>query len=279
VRLRIFCSPLLEGYRDFANIMSDLGVSILLAGGETADAGDTVRTLVVDSTMYVRMLRKDVIDFSRVAPGDVIIGFSSTGCATYESDDNSGIGSNGFTLARHALLSNDYARQFPETYAPELDAHSVYRGKFLVSDTLPGMTMTVAQALLSPTRTYAPIVRNLLASNYERIHGLIHNTGGGLTKCLRFGNGLSFVKTELFPLPAIFCAIQEAGGVDTRTMLQTFNCGHRLELFCEPKHADSIIATANAFGVAAQIIGEVYRSHSGKNEVEINIGASTYHFD
>jgi phosphoribosylformylglycinamidine cyclo-ligase len=269
---------IVEGYRRFAEKMTKLGVTITLAGGETADSGDTIRTLIVDSTMYTRLPRKNVIDFSRVTPGDVIVGFESGGRASYEEEVNSGIGSNGLTLARHVLLSADYAQQFPETYSPELQEGTVYQGTLHIDDTVPGTDMTVAKALLSPTRTYAPVVRQIFLSDRDVVHGIIHNTGGGLTKCLKFGRRLRFVKNDLFPLPPIFEAIQEIGGLETRTMLQTFNCGHRLEVYCSAQDADQMITIASQYGINARVIGEVRESKTNTNEVEVQAGSSTHIF-
>jgi phosphoribosylformylglycinamidine cyclo-ligase len=269
---------IVDGYRRFAEKMTRLEVVITLAGGETADSGDTIRTLVVDSTMYTRLPKKNVIDFSRVTPGDVIVGLESGGRANYEEEVNSGIGSNGLTLARHALLSSDYARQFPETYSPELADGTVYQGTLHIDDTVPGTKMTVAKALLSPTRTYAPVVRQIFLADRKAVHGIIHNTGGGLTKCLKFGKRLRFIKSDLFPLPPIFEAIQEIGGLETRTMLQTFNCGHRLEIYCSARNADRMITIASQYGIVAKVIGEVRESKTDTNQVEVQTGSTTHTF-
>ena len=260
-------SSLLEGYQTFVSEMSAQGIQIIMAGGETADSGDTVRTLVVDSTLYGRMPRSKVIDFSRVQPGNCIIGFSSVGQTTYETHENSGIGSNGFTLARHVLLSKEYRDRYPESFAPELPKNSVYRGKYLISDKLPNSDLTVGEALLSPTRTYAPVVNKLLTENFEAINGIIHNTGGGLTKCQKFGNSVEYFKEDLLSMPPIFSLIADEGNLDDRTMFSTFNCGQRLEVFCDPRHAEWVLKVAADFGVAAKVIGAVRASADGQNRV------------
>ncbi|MBA2676186.1 AIR synthase-related protein [Ramlibacter sp.] len=270
----------LEGYHGFATQMAACGVEIMLAGGETADCGDTVQTIVVDSTVCTRMPAAAVIDFSRVRPGDVIVGLSSSGRATYETAENSGIGSNGFTLARHALLSSEYRKAYPETYARELDLQHVYRGTLKVGDMLPGTQLTVAEALLSPTRTYAPVVKELLRQLPDAVHGLIHNTGGGLTKCIRFGKGLRFVKRELLPLPPVQRAIREISGVGLPTMAQTFNCGHRLEIYCPAADAQAVMRVATQFGIESKVVGEVVPLRRGGegNEVEVLLEGQTLEF-
>lgn len=269
---------IIEGYQRVAEDLRPYGVTILLCGGETADIGDAVRVVIVDSSVYVRVAKDRVIDFSRVRPGDAIVGLASFGKAEYERAENSGIGSNGFTLARHVLLDASY-RRFAETYSPQLDPDTVYHGRFRLDDPLPGTEMTIGRALLSPTRSFAPIIIRLLSLHAEDIHGLIHCTGGGQTKSLRFGQGLNFVKESLFDMPPILQLIEEEGGLDASTMLRTFNCGHRMEVFCDPAFASTVIETAASLGVAAQVVGEVRKSVDGRNRVTIVREGSAHVFE
>lgn len=271
-------SELIYGYRDFSTVMAGQGVQIVLGGGETADSGDTVRTLVVDSTLYTTLRRADVIDFSRVVPGDAIVGLSSQGKATYEDAVNSGIGSNGFTLARHVLLSKSYRDLYPETFSPEIDREKVYAGKYRVEDGLPGTAFSVGEALLSPTRSYAPVIKSLLLAERDCVHGLIHNTGGGLAKCLRFGSGLRFAKTDLLPMPSILKLIQAEGNVPPATLLRTFNCGHRMEVYCPADAVDTVVKLAARFGIDASRVGTVGRSSGPGNELMVRYEGEEYLF-
>lgn len=272
---------IIEGYVGFIKKMGELEIDITMSGGETADVGDLVSTLIVDSTVFVRMRRSDVIDCGNIRPGDVIVGFSSSGQASYEDKPNSGIGSNGLTAARHLLLSKYYAEKYPETYSNTIDPSKVYGGKYRIMDKLPAGAgvpeMTVGDALLSPTRTYAPIVRDILAEGRSRIHGIIHCTGGGQLKCRAFGRGLHYVKDNLFDTPPLFLAIAESGAISPREMFSVFNMGHRLEIYCEEKDAPSLIAAAARYGVAAKIVGYVERTE-GENRVTIKKDGKTYEY-
>ncbi|HLY38920.1 MAG TPA: AIR synthase related protein [Candidatus Binatia bacterium] len=262
-------AAIVRGYRRFADDLGALGVDVTLAGGETADVGDLVQTLVVDSTLFARVRRDQVVDASRVRPGQVIVGLASTGRAAYERGENSGIAANGLTLARHVLLRHDYAERYPETYAPTVAREHVYRGRFRLEDALPGAAMTVGDALLSPTRTYAPIVKTILDGDRGAIGGIVHCTGGGQTKCRRFGRGVHYVKSDPFPVPPVFRAILESGAVPAREMYQVFNMGHRMEVYCDPPVADRVVAAAEKFGVGARVVGEVRRSATERNRVTI----------
>ena len=245
-------SALIDGYESCAAMLRGYGVEITLAGGETADVGDLVRTVIADSTVFARVPRANVGDFSRVEPGDLIVGLSSTGKADYESEENSGIGSNGLTLARHALLAHSYAERFPESFSETIPADKVYCGRFQLQDTLPGTQHTVAWGLLSPTRTYLPIARAVLASELApHVTGILHCSGGGQTKCRGFGRGLHYIKDALFPTPPLFRAIQDSG-IEQKQMYQVFNMGHRLELYVRPSAAAGIVEAAARFGVAAK---------------------------
>jgi len=253
---------LIEGYMNFANSISKYGINMIMAGGETADVGDLVATLIVDSTVFTRLLKSKVIDCSNIQPGDVIIGLSSCGKAIYESSENSGIGSNGFTAARHLLLSKYYTDKYPETYSSTIEAGNVYSGKFRLEDILPGSKQTIGEALLSPTRTYAPIIKDILYSCFEYVHGIIHCTGGGQVKCKSFGKNLHFVKDNLFPTPPIFRAIMESRNIKSAEMYQIFNMGHRIEIYCDPKIANNVIDISRKFNVDAKIVGRVEEGDS-----------------
>ena len=258
-------AEIINGYGDSIETLGRLGIEILPCGGETADLGDLVHTLVVDSTIVVRQARATVIDCSNIQNGHVIVGLASAGQATYETVENSGIGTNGFTTARHALLSSRYL-EFEETYSPEIK-HIAYQGRFNLGDVVYPKT-TLAQALLSPTRTYAPIVAQILAKHRPSISGIFHNSGGGLTKCIRFGKNIRYIKNNIFLVPPIFSLIRSEAKLSFSEMCQTFNMGQRLEIVCNKISADAIIAIAQAFHVDAQIIGHVERS-DGPNRLEI----------
>jgi phosphoribosylformylglycinamidine cyclo-ligase len=248
---------IIEGYGDFAAKMERLGIAFSLAGGETADLGDLVRTVVVDSTVFVRMPRARVIDLSRVQPGDLIVGLASAGRASYEDDENSGMGSNGLTLARHKLLAHEYVARFPETFADTMATDVVYQGRFRLQDPLPGSGRTVAWGLLSPTRTYLPVVRAVLeAPAGPQVTGIIHCSGGGQVKCRRFGAGLHYVKDTLMDVPALFRCLEDTG-ITPHEMFQAFNMGHRMELYCRPEAARAIVEIAESFGIAAQVVGRI----------------------
>lgn len=248
---------LIRGYERLAADLRPFDITLALAGGETADVGDLVATIVVDSTVFARIRRDAVVDATRIRAGDVIVGLASSGRAAYEREDNSGIGANGLTLARHVLLHGEYATRFPETYSPTMSADVVYRGRFRLDDRVPGTTMTVGSALLSPTRTFAPVVRQVLDRHRDAVSGIIHCSGGGQTKCLRFGRGLHFVKDRLLPIPPIFRTIMDEGRVPKREMFEVFNMGHRLEIFCRPAVADAMAGIARGLGIEARIVGEV----------------------
>ncbi len=258
----------IDGYRSFVELMGKYGIGISMSGGETADVGDLASTLIVNSTLYVRIKRSDVIDCNNIAAGDVIIGLASSGQANYESKYNAGMGSNGLTAARHLLLSKYYAEKYPETYSPTIAYEKVYCGKYRLEDRLPGADISVGDAILSPTRTYAPVLKKL-HDEKAGIHGIIHCTGGGQVKCRGFGEGLHYVKDDMFEIPPLFMAIADGGEISAQEMYQTFNMGHRLEIFCPESEAQKIIDIANSFGVDAKQIGHVEASTTGANTVTI----------
>ncbi len=257
------------GYTDFVEKMRKYGVDITMCGGETADVGDLVSTLIVDSTFFVRMKRSDVIDCDNIKAGDVIVGFASFGQAVYEDKYNAGMGSNGLTAARHLLLAHEYASKYPETYSNTIPEAQVYCGKYKFTDKLPGTDVCVGDAILSPTRTYAPIVKDILESDRDAVHGMVHCTGGGQVKCKNFGKGLHYIKDNLFDTPPLFKAIAENSDVGKAEMYRIFNMGHRLEIYTTPDKADAMIKAAEKYGVEARIVGRVEKSDSDMNKVTI----------
>jgi phosphoribosylformylglycinamidine cyclo-ligase len=262
-------AAVIDGYVECIARLSELGIDVEMTGGETADVGDLVQTLIVDSTVIVRIRQKDVITTSDIRPGDAIVGLSSTGMASYETRENSGMGSNGLTAARHLLLRHDYLLRYPETVSntiPEVDA---YCGRFLIHDRLPGSKMSVGEAILSPTRTYLPIVRDLLVQSPGLVHGMIHCTGGGLAKCRDFGDALLYIKDSLFETPPLFAAILSSGGIASSEMYKVFNMGHRLEVYCDPSDASTVVSAASRHGVAAKVIGRVEAAIDGRTRVVI----------
>ncbi|MHB1483114.1 MAG: AIR synthase related protein [Saccharofermentanales bacterium] len=263
-------AAIIDGYNDFISKLEALGTSVIMTGGETADVGDLVRTVIVDSTVVARMKRSDVINAANIRAGDVIVGLSSSGKATYETKENSGIGSNGLTAARHMLLDKSYLELYPESVSETISKDKIYCGRHKLSDPLPESKLTVGEAILSPTRTYLPVVNKIFKSiGRENIHGLIHCTGGGQVKCRDFGHHLYYVKDNLFPRPAIFKAIFKSGEVLQNEMYQIFNMGHRLELYCDSEFAEKIIDIAESFNVEARIIGHVDKQEQKENRVMI----------
>ncbi|MGF1484729.1 MAG: AIR synthase related protein [Opitutales bacterium] len=268
-------AALIEGTEAFLKALRGHGVGIVSGGGETADVGDLTPTCTVDSCAVAVLERAKVVTNEGITPGLTIVGLASDGQATYETAENSGIGSNGLTSARHDLLSHHYAETYPETFDAQTEAALVYSGPFRLQDSLPGASLTVGQALLSPTRTYAPILARLLAVNPEKVRGLVHCSGGGQTKCLRFGQGVHFVKDTLFTTPALFREIQKVSQTDWREMYQVFNMGHRMEVYCQFEDAPWVIETARAFGVGAQVVGRTEPSQraDGGNHLTLTPGA------
>ena len=268
-------AQIIQGYSDAAATLRDLGVEITLSGGETADVGDLVRTIIVDSTLSARVPKTALVDTYRVRAGDLIVGFSSTGQCCFESRPNSGIGSNGLSLARNTLLSPYHAEQYPEVSDPFLSRSVAYRGPYKVTDMIPALNMTVGEALLSPTRSYAPLIKKALGEFAGSIHSLIHCTGGGQTKIKRFGQRVRFEKDNLFPTPPIFSLIQSLGSIPWSEMYAVFNMGHRLEACVEAGVAPELISLASQFGIAAKVIGRV-TSLDGENAVVISSPHGTF---
>lgn len=248
-------AELINGTEEFLARLRELGISISSGGGETADVPDLTHTVTVDSCAVAVMRKRDVIDGKGIRPGLAIVGLASDGRATYEDHVNSGIGSNGLTSARHDLLKASYRKKYPETVDPATPKELVYAGPFKLDDPLPDTTMTVGEALLSPTRTYAPVIRALLAEVPKGISGLVHCSGGGQTKCLRFGRGVHFIKDNLLPIPPLFQTIQKVSKTKWKEMYRVFNMGHRMEVYCPQEYADAIIGIVERFRIAAQVIG------------------------
>ena len=251
-------SEIINGTDSFLEEMRQLGVGIWPTGGETADVGDLVRTIIVDSTVTCRMKRSDVIDNANIKPGDVIVGLSSTGQATYEHRYNGGMGSNGLTSARHDVFAKYLAEKFPESYDQAVPNELVYSGKYKLTEKIEGLTVDAGQLVLSPTRTYAPIIRKILDELHPEIHGMVHCTGGAQTKVLHFvGENCKVVKDNMFPIPPLFQIIHDCSGTDWKEMYQVFNMGHRMEIYVKPKFADQVIAISKSFGVDAQVVGRI----------------------
>jgi len=270
-------SAIINGTEELINDLSKHGIIIHSTGGETADVGDLVRTIIVDSTVTARLPRKNVIDNANIKAGDVIVGFSSSGQANYETDYNGGMGSNGLTSARHDVFGQGLAQKFPESFDPSVPSDLIYSGALGLTDAVEGSPLNAGKLVLSPTRTYAPIVKKILSKyNAEDIHGMVHCSGGAQTKILHFVEGLHIIKDNMFEVPVLFKMIQEQSKTSWREMYEVFNCGHRLELYVNPAVAEDLIAISNSFGVAAQIIGRVADSDSKKLTIESSYGTFEY---
>ncbi|HHX38070.1 MAG TPA: phosphoribosylformylglycinamidine cyclo-ligase [Clostridiaceae bacterium] len=262
-------AEVIRGYDTCIEALGAHGVKVTMTGGETADVGDLVQTLIVDSTVTVRLPRREIIDVAQVKPGLAIVGLSSTGQTIYETKQNSGMSSNGLTASRHLLLHHDYLQRYPETVSSTLPDDKIYCGTYYLHDCLPQSELTVGEALLSPTRTYLPVLKSLLPKFREHIYGMVHCTGGGQVKCRDFGTGIHYIKDRLFPIPALFAAIFDLGEVPAAEMYQIFNMGHRLEIYCDEVVALDIIEHCRLFQLDAQVIGHTEKSKCGKNHVTI----------
>lgn len=256
----------INGTQEFFDTLQSFGIHIHYLGGETADVGDVVRTIAVNGTMTARWPKSKLVTNDKIAPGNVIVGFGSAGKASYETEYNSGLGSNGLTSARHDVLSKYYAEKYPETFEPKLPGEVVYIGGNKIADELiiDGEKLSVGKLLLSPTRTYAPLLKVLLDRYFDDMNGIIHCSGGGQTKCMKYlPRPLAVIKDNLFDIPPIFQLIQQNSGADFREMYQVFNMGHRLEIFTNENAAAKMIAEANTFHIEAKVIGRVEpASHS-----------------
>ena len=263
-------AKVIEGYDEMIAKLADLGIDIKMCGGETADVGDLVRTLIVDSTIVAREKRDNIINAANIKPGDIIVGLASFGQATYESSYNSGMSSNGLTAARHMLLSKYYFENYKESFSDTIGEDKAYCGKYRLTDKLPGSEQTVGEAILSPTRTFIPVIKAVLEKYRSGIDGIIHCTGGGQAKCRDFGNNVRYVKDNLFELPPLFKAIYESGEIPMKEMFQVFNCGHRIEFYCDSEEiAAGIMEIASSFNIESRIVGHVEQSNGNNNEVII----------
>ena len=269
-------SAIINGTDQLLDELRDMGVGVYATGGETADAGDLVRTIIVDSTVTCRMRRSDVIDNARIRPGDVIVGLASFGQATYEKEYNGGMGSNGLTSARHDVFARYLAEKYPESYDAAVPRELVYSGGMTLTDTIDGVPLDAGKLVLSPTRTYAPVVKKLLDTMRGEIHGMVHCSGGAQTKILHFVDQVRVVKNNLFPVPPLFRIIQEQSGTDWAEMYKVFNMGHRLEIYLAPERADEVIAVSKSFGVDAQVIGCVEPGEKKELIIRSEFGEFTY---
>jgi phosphoribosylformylglycinamidine cyclo-ligase len=269
-------SAIINGTEEILEMLRSHGLNITSTGGETADLGDLVRTIVVDSTVVCRMKRDQVLDNSRIQAGDVIVGLSSYGKATYESEYNGGMGSNGLTSARHDVFHHDYTKKYPESFDPSVSDNLIYSGKYKVTDSIPGVEVNIGKLVLSPTRTYAPIIVEVLKELRSEIHGMVHCSGGAQTKVLHFIDNLHIIKNNLFDIPPLFKIIHEESGTDWKEMYKVFNMGHRMELYLNEKHAEQVIGISKKFGVEAKIIGRVEASSQKQVTVKSGVGEFVY---
>lgn len=267
-------SAIIEGTEEFLQQMRDLGIGIWSTGGETADVGDLVRTIIVDSTVTARMRRDQVIDNRQIQAGDVIVGLASFGQASYETEYNGGMGSNGLTSARHDVFTKSIGSAFPETYDPELPEDLVYSGSYTLTDKVEGLGLDMGKLVLSPTRTYAPIIKQLIGE--VQVHGMVHCSGGAQTKVLHFVDDLHVVKDNLFDTPPLFRFIQESSNTDWEEMYQVFNMGHRMELYLAEKDAQVVIDAASAFNVQAKVIGHCEPHDGAQVSIEGQHGNFVY---
>lgn len=270
-------AAIIQGTEKLIQNLSDQGVQIYSTGGETADVGDLVQTIIVDSTVTARIARRDVIDNARIQAGDVIVGLSSSGQATYEDQYNGGMGSNGLTSARHDVLAKYLAKEFPESFDPSIPENLIYSGSQKLTDTVADVPLDVGQLILSPTRTYAPIVQKVFQEmGREAIHGMIHCTGGAQTKIFHFIDQLHIIKDKMLPIPPLFQLIRQESGTDPKEMYQVFNMGHRLEFYVPEEVAQQIISISKCFNVDAQIIGRVEDHPTKKLTIASELGTFIY---
>ncbi|MEL7063449.1 MAG: AIR synthase related protein [Bacteroidota bacterium] len=261
-------AEILEGMESFFDMLREHGIQAENTGGETADVADLVRTLIHDATAFARLPRKHIITNEDIQPGDIILGLASFGQTTYEDRYNAGMGSNGLTNARHDVLHKIYAEKYPESFSPKVPQELVYSGKHELTDALEGTPINVGQALLSPTRTYLPLMKNVLDPYRDKIHGLIHCTGGGQTKVMKFVENLHIVKDNLFDTPPLFQLIQQSSQASWKEMYQVFNMGHRLEIYTDEETAKAIIDMAGTYQIEAQIIGRCLEAPKNKLTIE-----------
>ncbi|MEQ9285697.1 MAG: AIR synthase-related protein [Cyclobacteriaceae bacterium] len=267
---------LIEGTEEVLEMLRSNGVDIKSTGGETADLGDLVRTVVVDSTVIARMKRKDVISNDNIQPGDVIVGLSSYGQAKYEEEYNGGMGSNGLTSARHDVFHKDYIKKYPECFDPLLPQDLAFTGNYRLTDKVENSPLDAGKLVLSPTRTYAPVMAAILGDLRSEIHGAVHCSGGAQTKILHFVDGLHIIKDNLFELPPLFKIIHEESGTDWKEMYKVFNMGHRLELYLDEAIAQQVISISESFGIDAQVIGRVEQAKDTRVTIDSKFGNFEY---
>ena len=269
-------SAIINGTDELLAELREMGIGVYATGGETADVGDLVRTIIVDSTVTCRMKRSDVINNANIKPGNVIVGLASFGQATYEKSYNGGMGSNGLTSARHDVFANYLAKKYPESYDASVPAELVYSGGLQLTDSVEGSPIDAGKLVLSPTRTYAPVVKKLLDELRPHIDGMVHCSGGAQTKVLHFVENVHVIKDNLFPVPPLFKTIQEQSGTDWKEMYKVFNMGHRLEVYIDPQYADQVIEISKSFGIDAQIIGRIEKSDHTHLTIQSEFGTFTY---
>lgn len=270
-------SAIINGTEELIAELKEFGVTIHSTGGETADVGDLVRTIIVDSTVTARMKRSDVVDNANIKAGDVIVGLESFGQASYEKDYNGGMGSNGLTSARHDVFHKYLAEKYPESFDAAVPNDLVYSGNVKLTDAVADAPIDAGKLVLSPTRTYAPIIKAILSKyNAEEVHGMIHCSGGAQTKILHFVENLHIIKDNMFAIPPLFKLIQEQSKTDWKEMYQVFNCGHRMELYVSPEVAEDIIEISKSFNVNAQIVGRVEASDAKKLTIQSEFGTFNY---
>jgi len=269
-------SAIINGTDELLKQMREMGVGIYATGGETADVGDLVRTIIVDSTVTCRMKRSDVINNANIRPGDVIVGLASYGQATYEHEYNGGMGSNGLTSARHDVFAKCLAEKYPESYDHAVPEELVYSGSCHLDDKVEGVDVNAGKLVLSPTRTYAPVIKKILDQHHKDIHGMVHCTGGAQTKVLHFVNdNCRVVKDNMFPVPPLFKTIQKESGTDWKEMYKVFNMGHRMEIYVSPEMAQSIIEISHSFNIDAQVIGHI---EEGEKSLTIKSEFGTFEY-
>ena len=269
-------SAIINGTQELIDELEQHGFVIHATGGETADVGDLVRTIIVDSTVTARMKREDVIDNANIQAGDVIVGLASFGQAIYETEYNGGMGSNGLTSARHDVFEKSLAKKYPESFDNQVPENLIYAGSKKLTDPVSGTDLDAGKLVLSPTRTYAPIIKKILEKYRKSIHGMVHCSGGAQTKILHFVNNLHVIKDNLFEVPPLFQLIQTQSKTDWKEMYQVFNCGHRMELYVPREIADDLIAISKSFGVEAQIVGRVEKSGSKQLTIQSEYGKFEY---
>jgi len=264
-------AALIEGTEEFIQTLQDFGIKISSGGGETADVGDLTGTVAVDSCAVAIVPKEKIIDNSNISEGLSIVGLSSSGQASYENKENSGIGSNGLTSARHELLSSYYRENFPETFDPKTKEEFLYCGPFRMQDSLIGSSLLVGEALLSPTRTYLPVIKSIMSEKGDSISGLVHCSGGGQTKCMRFGTNVHHIKDNLFSPPPLFQEIQRVSGTTDKEMHQVYNMGHRFEIYCKDEAIEEIIGISKSYNIEAQVIGRTEKSNKENSQNHLTI--------